>query len=119
LLAWGFEHDNVCLLDVKSNIRLGQMAGAKANYAMYLACEVLDTLDTSTLTTEGNYENPLLQQFSFVGTIGIDDDTPADFFNDTAGSTNADAWLNDMPTSAIVVSYSPCGGVDTCSEDDC
>ncbi len=109
LLAWGFPHDNMCTLDFAANIRLGQMAGARANFGMYLACDVLAP---SSLVTEGNNEW-LLQQFSFAGTIGIDDDDMAEFFDDTAGNTNADAWLNDMPTSAIVVSY------DDYSENNC
>jgi len=112
LVAWGYPHDNVCTRDFKANIRLGQMSGAQAAAAMWLGCEVLSP---TSLPTEGNYEW-LRQQFGWVNSIGIDDDEPSEFFNDTAGSTNRDAWLNDMSGSGrepIVVTY------DNYSENNC
>lgn len=114
LLAWGQGHDGVCALDFKNNIRLGQMSDGRgrAAFGMWLACEVLAP---DTLPEEGDTQW-LRQQFSFANSIAIGDDEPAAFFDETAGSTNRDAWLTVMGSEgreAIVVTY------DNDSETSC
>jgi hypothetical protein len=104
LVSWGFPHNNVCVDNFEPNIRLGQMSGANTSVAMWLGCQVLTP---DTLPTQGNYEW-VREQLSWVNSIGIDDDEPGEFFDDTYGSTDRDAWLNDMSGSdrePIVVTY--------------
>lgn len=88
---FGYKHNNQCVVNFTSNMRLGAMNGATAGFGMWLECEVIQSSELGTAM----YQR-LRQQAGWQNSIGIGDNEPRDFFNATNTKTNADAWLDQM-----------------------
>lgn len=113
-LAFGQAHNGACSVNFTNNMRLGDMNGAKGDFGMWLACEVLQSSELGT-----NMYQWLRQQAGWQNSIAIGDNEPRDFYNATHTYSNADAWLNTMGTNyggsrdAIIATF------DTTSVDNC
>ncbi|MCW7537953.1 DUF6345 domain-containing protein [Aquabacterium sp. A7-Y] len=91
LLQFGFQRNGRCLVDLPNDTWLGTRAGDGAAYAMYVtSC----TINLSGIAR--HFNNQIRQSFGYHNSPSVGDDQPRDFFNATAGTTNAQAWINEM-----------------------
>lgn len=112
LLQWGTPILGRCTIDFSNNMRLGQMAGAQAAYAIWLtSC----TLRLSTLPSEANFQF-LHQQMGYNNSPRIAGWSAGNFYLATLNWNNRDAWLEHMDdppffwqnyNSPVSVSYAP------------
>jgi hypothetical protein len=114
VIQFGFQHDNICVLDMFQHMRLGSMDGNESAVAWYLtSC----TLNTSVLVSDANWQWTN-QQFGFHNSPGIEDSSPAWAYVASGSSllaNNKDAWLwamdyaedvfDDGEDSPVAVSY--------------
>jgi len=97
LLQFGFKRNNRCLVRLgpsgtnPTQARLGLLGGNKAAYAMWVtSCTLnVDSLDR-------NFSHQIRQQFGYHNSPSVKDDQPRDFFEETSGTTNANAWIEEM-----------------------
>jgi len=91
LIQFGFKRLNRCTVNLETQARLGRLGGNKAGYAMWVtSC----TLNVDTLSR--NFSHEVRQQFGYHNSPSVKDDQPRDFFEETEGTTNTNAWLDEM-----------------------
>jgi Family of unknown function (DUF6345) len=90
-IQFGFKRNNRCTVNLETEARLGRLGGNKAGYAMWVtSC----TLNVDTLGR--NFSHEVRQQFGYHNSPSVKDDQPRDFFEETDGTTNTNAWLDEM-----------------------
>lgn len=91
-LLWGTPHLGVCKANLFGNIRLGQMGGGRAAYAIYGASCVMrvENIQSHIL------KQWLRQQLGFHNSPIIDNNQLGYFYQDTFSDPNKDAWLDEM-----------------------
>lgn len=91
-LLFGTPHSSRCSANLYSEVRLGQMSGAQAAYAMYAASCVmrLDKVPTHIL------KQWLRQQLGFHNSPAIADEQLALFYLSTENNSNVTAWLDEL-----------------------
>lgn len=95
---------DVCGFNIDNQSRLGAMGGSSAGVAMYISCDTLD-LNGSGQPLAGGL-NWLRQQLGFHGLTGNQTSAYGSFFDDTSTKSNAQAWMDRLPTQpAVAISY--------------
>jgi len=91
LIQFGFKRLDRCTVNLETRARLGRQGGNKAGFAMWVtSC----TLNLDSLSRNFNHE--VRQQFGYHNSPSVKDDQPRDFFEETNGTTNANAWIEEM-----------------------